>query len=193
MATRVNVTSVEAIESFRTSLIIYLSKARPTLDEVSSEVGRTRTWVQYTQRSHWDGIAKQKARNLEEAQAALFSAKMSNLREVSTAEQMAVVKARRAAEEVEMKLRVLKRWDRDFDSSTEPINRQLEKLQAILNDDLVKAVAYLTQTLTTLHAYAGMVAPSMDAPAGEPGAKTAEGETGASPPDGPAKTDGGGS
>jgi len=172
MATRVNVTSVEAIELFRASLIVYLSKARPTLDEVAAEVGRTRTWVQYTQRTHWDGIAKQRARVLEEAKAALFSAKMSNLQEVTSAEQMAITRAKRAADEVEMKLRVLKRWDRDFDNQTEPIGRQLEKLQSILNDDLVKAVAYLTQTLNTLQAYAGIMAPSLEASAGE--AKTAE-------------------
>ncbi len=168
MATRVNVTSVEAIESFRANLIVYLSKARPTLEEVSAEVMRTRIWVQCNQRTHWEGVAKKRARDLEEAKAALFSAKMSNLREVSAAEQMAVTKAKRAAEEADEKLRVLRRWDRDFDNSTEPIARQLEKLQAVLNDDLVKAVAYLTQALKTLESYAGMIAPSIDAATGKP-------------------------
>jgi hypothetical protein len=168
MATRVNVTSVEAIEAFRTSLILYLSKARPTLEEVAAEVTRTRVWVQFTQRTHWDGIAKKRARALEEANAALFSAKMSNLREVSSAEQMAVTKAKRGVEEAEMKLRVLRRWDRDFDNQTEPIGRQLEKLQAVLSDDLVKALAYLTQTVNTLQSYAGMVAPSLEVPAAPP-------------------------
>jgi hypothetical protein len=181
MATRVNVTSVEAIESFRTSLILYLNKARPTLEEVSAEVMRTRVWVQCNQRTHWEGVAKKRARDLEEAKAALFSAKMSNLREVSSAEQLAMTKAKRAAEEAEGKLRILKRWDRDFDNSTEPIARQLEKLQAVLNDDLVRAVAYLTQALNTLEAYAGMVAPSIDAATGQPvEPKPAEGVAAAS-------------
>jgi hypothetical protein len=164
MATRVNVTSVEAIEDFRTSLIIYLSKAKPALEEVAAEVGRTRVWVQYTQRSHWDGIFKRNARELEEAKAALFSAKMSNLREVSTAEQMMVVKCKQRMEAADIKLRVLKKWDRDFDTQTEPISRQLEKLHSMLHEDLINAVAYLTQTIATLQAYADMVAPTLDGP-----------------------------
>ena len=40
MAERAQVTSVEAIESFRASLIVFLSKVRPTLEEVSDEVMR---------------------------------------------------------------------------------------------------------------------------------------------------------
>ncbi len=42
MPERAHVTSVDALESFRANLIIYLSKARPTLEEVSADVQRMR-------------------------------------------------------------------------------------------------------------------------------------------------------
>ena len=161
MATRVNVTSVEAIESFRASLVLYLSQARPTLAEINSEVTRTRVWLQCNQRVHWEGVFKRRARILEEAKAALFSAKMSTLRQVTSSEQMAVAKAKRAMEEAEEKLRVIRRWDRDFDNQTEPLARQLEKLHTVLSDDLAKAVIYLAQTVHTLDAYAGVMAPGL--------------------------------
>ena len=45
MPERAHVTSVDALELFRSQLIVYLSKARPALDEVSAEVVRTRVWL----------------------------------------------------------------------------------------------------------------------------------------------------
>jgi hypothetical protein len=162
MATRVNVTSIESVEIFRASLIVYLSKARPTLEEVSSEIAHTRVWLECTQRVHWEEVVKRCSRQLEEAQAALFSANMSNLAEVTSAEQMAVTKAKRAREAAEEKLRMIKRWDRNFESEVAPLARQLDKLQTVFTDDLAGALAYLSQALNSLEAYAGLTAPSLD-------------------------------
>jgi len=39
MGTRVNITSVEAIESFRAKLIVYLGQVRPVLDETAGGLG----------------------------------------------------------------------------------------------------------------------------------------------------------
>jgi len=174
MATRSNVTSVDAIQDFRANLIVYLSKARPTLEEVNAEITRTRVWLQTTQRTNWDAIAKKRARNLEEAKARLFSAKMSNLSEVSSAEILALTKAKRAYEEAEEKLRVIRRWDRDYDNRTEPLARQLEKLHSILSEEMAHAVHHLTQVVNTLHQYAGMIAPSLADPAETAAPKTDE-------------------
>jgi hypothetical protein len=160
MPERARVTSVEAIESFRTQLVLYLGKARPALEEVGGDLVRMRLWLQNEQRLHWEGEARRRKRALEEAQQAVFSAKLSRLREVNVAEQTALHKAKRAYDEAEAKLRIIKQWDRAFDNRTEPLARQLEKLQTILSNDMVKAVAYLGQTVETLGAYAGMTAPS---------------------------------
>ena len=54
MAEHAQVTSVEAIESFRASLLVFLSKVRPTLEEVSDEVLRLQFWLQNDQRRHWE-------------------------------------------------------------------------------------------------------------------------------------------
>jgi hypothetical protein len=173
MATRVNITSIEAIEIFRASLIVYLAKAEATLEEVSAEVDRTRNWVAGTQRVYWETTAKRRARALEEAKAALFESRMSLIKKVSVAEQMAVTKAKRAVEEAEAKLRVIKRWDRDFDNQTGPPARQIEKLHNVLADDMEKAVAYLSQTMQTLEAYANLRSPGLADLPGQPGARNA--------------------
>ena len=40
------VTSIEAIDAFKASLIVYLEKAGSVLDDVSDDVVRTRIWLQ---------------------------------------------------------------------------------------------------------------------------------------------------
>ena len=105
MPERAHVTSVDALECFRSSLLVYVSKARPTLDEVSAEVVRMRSWLEDEQRAHWENEMRRRRRDFDEAQQALFSSKLSTFRETSSAEQMAVHRAKRALEAAEAKLR----------------------------------------------------------------------------------------
>src|ERR1043166_4858972 len=116
MPQRAHITSVEALEIFRSQLIVYVTKARPTLEEVTGDVLRTRLWLQNEQRTHWEGQVRRRAKELEQAQAELFSARLSNLRKETAAEQMAFHRAKRHLEEAESKLRTLKNWNREFDS-----------------------------------------------------------------------------
>jgi hypothetical protein len=159
MPQRAQVTSVEALEAFRATLIVYLSKARPTLEEVSADVLRTRLWLENEQRNYWENQARRRHKELEQAQAALFSARLSNLRKETAAEVMAVHRARRSLDEAQTKLLVLKRWLREFDAQAQPLLKQMEKLHTVLANDMVKAVAYLSQTVTTLDDYASITPP----------------------------------
>ena len=162
MAQGARVTSVEALEAFRSTLIVYLSKARPTIEEVSADVLRMKLWLENDQRMFWEGQVKRRLKALEQAQAELFSARISNLREETSAEQVAYHRARRALDEAQDKLRVVKRWSREFDSRAQPLVKQMEKLHTFLANDLVKAVNYLAEAAQTLHAYAGMSPPSIE-------------------------------
>jgi hypothetical protein len=159
MADRAHVTSVDALESFRASLIVYLSKARPALEEVSADVQRTRSWLENDQRGHWEQEVRRRSRQLEEAQAALFSAKLSTFREAGSVEAMLVHRAKRALDEADAKLRTLKQWTRVFDNRVSPLVKQMEKLHTVLTNDMVQAVAYLTEAISTLDAYAGTTQP----------------------------------
>jgi hypothetical protein len=153
MGDRANVSSVDALEEFRSALIVYVSKARPTLEEVSSEIQRVRSWLQNDQRVYWEGQMRKRLQVLDTAKAALSSARMALLKKDTTLEQMAVHKATRAVEEAEAKLKVLKHWNREFDGQVDPLSRQLDKLHTILSHDMMKGVAYLAKAITTLQAY----------------------------------------
>lgn len=159
MAPKAEITSLDALKAFRENLIIYVSKARPTLEEVSSDVMRTRLWLENDQRTHWEGSLKRRLKILEEAQANLFSSKMSNLREVSASEQMAVLRAKRSVDEAREKLRTVKIWDREYPNKTDPLERQMGKLHSIIAIELAQAIQYLNEVIATLEEYTAISLP----------------------------------
>jgi predicted ATPase len=181
MTQKANVTAVDALEAFRAELVLYISKARPTIEEVSGDVLRMRLWLENDQRTYWENQLRRRTRELEQAQQALFSAQIANLREESSAEVNAFHRAKRARDEADDKLRTLKRWNRDFENQVQPLVKQTEKLHTLLTRDLVQAIAYLAQAVTTLDAYAGTPPPSVS-PGPAPPSGTAPANTqGASP------------
>ena len=150
---------MDAIASFRSNLIVYLSQARPTLEEVSADALRIRMWLENDQRTYWENQVRRRHRQVEEAQAALFSARLSNLSQPTAAEHMAVHRAKRSLEEAEAKLRRVKQWNREFDSKVEPLVKQMEKLHTVLANDMAQAVIYLAQVVEILNAYADKTRP----------------------------------
>lgn len=172
MADRANVTSIDAIDSFRSGLINYVAKSRPLLEDAIDDVHRTRQWLQNDRRLFWEAQVRRRRKMLEEAEQAVFSARISNLREVSTAENAAVLKAKRALNEAEEKLRMIKRWTLEFDNRVDPLVKQLEQLRTALGNTMPKAAAHLAQIIKSLDAYAninpGSAPPPAPAAAGEP-------------------------
>jgi len=154
MADRAQVTSVEAIESFRSALVIYLSKVRPALEEMSNEVLRARQWLQNDQRRLWEGEMKMRAKKLELAKAELFSVSMSKFQEVSSAAQLMMHRAEAAVDEAQKKLSVLKKWDNELGNRSEPLIKQVDQFQSFVTAEMPRAIAYLTQVIRSLEAYA---------------------------------------
>ncbi len=154
MPDRAHVTSVDAIEDFRAKLIVYLSKARPALEDVAADVQRMRSWLENDQRAHWEKELRIRTRKLEEAQAALFSAKLSTFREAGSVEQLMVQRAKRALDEADAKTRTVRQWAKVFGNRVDPLVKQVEKLHTVLANDMMQAVAYLTQAISTLDKYA---------------------------------------
>jgi hypothetical protein len=153
MADRAQVTSVEALESFRSALIVYLSKTRPALEEMANEVARARQWLQNDQRRLWENEMKIRTKKLERAKAELFSVSISRMREVSTAQQLLVHRAEQAFDEAQKKLAVLKKWDRELENRSEPLVKQVDQFQSFVTTEMPKAIAYLNQAIRALEAY----------------------------------------
>jgi hypothetical protein len=153
MADRAQVTSVEAIEAFRSALVIAMSKMRPALEEMSNEVLRARQWLQNDQRRLWENEMKMRTKKLERARAEMFSVSMSKMQEVSSAQQLLLHRAEQACEEAEKKLTMLKKWDRELENRSEPLVKQVDQFQSFVTSEMPKAIAYLNQVIRALEAY----------------------------------------
>ena len=153
MPLQAKISSVEAIESFRASLIVYLSQTRPLLEEMSRETIQTRLWLQNDQRRQWEHQLRRRQRKLEEARQELFAATLSKLQDASSLHYMAVQRAQRAVEEAEGKLATIKKWTRDLEDTAAPLTKQVEQLHGFLITDMGRAVVYLDQVLNALAAY----------------------------------------
>jgi hypothetical protein len=160
MADRANVTSIETLELFRTSLIVYLDKSSVALDEITDEVRRTKEWMENDQRAHWTGQVRKRQRAYDQAQQDLYSARLSGIHDASTAQLQAVRRTKAALEEAEHKMRVLKKWSRDFDGLVGPLVKKVESLRFMVTHDMGKAVLYLSKVTDTLAAYAELSSPS---------------------------------
>ncbi len=167
MPQQARITSLEAVERFRARLILYRERAARALDEISDAVTRTRLWLENDAQRVWENEIRRRTRELEQRRQEAFSARLSELRETSTAQQAAVQKARRALREAEDKLQRVKHWQRHFDHRVEPAARQVEKLRHTLGPDLGRAIAWLNEVMRTLSAYAEIRTPGAPPPPAE--------------------------
>jgi hypothetical protein len=165
MAEQAKVTSLDALESFRSAMIVFLTDSRRSLDEVGDAVRRTKQWLENDQRAKWESEIRRRTKMLQEAQAELFGSRISNLKTASAQKEEAVRKGRRAVAEAEEKLRNVKKWNKNYDSIVEPMLRQLEGLRGYLDHDMMKSLAFLVQAQKTLEGYSEAVPPPDSAPA----------------------------
>ncbi len=156
---RAHITSIDSLERFRASLLVFIDRAKLVIDEVNTETSRTRMWLQGDQRMFWVRELKRRNQELDEAQAQLLSAKISALGEATHAHHKAVQRAKVAVREAEDKLRAVKQWNRHFDSRVAPLNKQLGKLDNLLNGDMEKAAHFLNQAIKNLQDYADIRQP----------------------------------
>jgi hypothetical protein len=157
MAGTANITSIDAITAFRSALIVYLGKARPLLEELSTEIIRTRQWIEDDRRRYWEGQMRIRYRKLEEARAELFSATLSKFQEATALQQMAVQRADRAVRECESKLNMIRKWSRNLEPTTAPLVKQAEQLQTYLATDMPNAIAHLDNVIRAIESYANIV------------------------------------
>ncbi len=175
MADQAKITSVDVLETFRASLIVFLTKARRSMDEVRDAVRRTRQWLEHDQKQHWESQLRLRRRALDQATQEFFSARLSEFTE-KTGRQRVMRKAKAAVEEAEEKLRATKQWNQNFDATADPLTKRLESLRQFLDEDMPKAVTYLSQAQRTLEDYAEVHVP-VDVAAAPPPPSEAAPET----------------
>jgi hypothetical protein len=156
MATQARVSSTEALETFRAALIVFVGKARRSVDDVGDDVRRTRQWLQFEQRARWESELRRRTKLLKQAQQELASVRFGGQHQESAAmaRQVAVTRAKRAVDEAENKIKKVKGWGQNFEHATDPIYKRLGNIQHVLDQDLPRAITYLSSIQRTLADYA---------------------------------------
>ncbi len=155
-----NIRSIEALQYFRSNLIVYAERAGATVDEVMDEARRTRMWLQNDRKPYWQKQVRHLTRKLEEAKSELFSARLSQFHESTQLQQMTVNKVQRAMNIADAKLKLVNQWIKRFDHQVDPVAKQVEKFRTLILTDVPKATAYLSQAVKTLDEYAETHAPA---------------------------------
>jgi len=183
MPTQAHVASIDSLDAFRARLIVFIEKALVAADDVLDDVSRTRGWLQHDQRVRWEAELRKRSKALENARQELLTARLANLRDAPTDKVMAVARAKRAFDEAQEKLGLLKKWNRQYDQEVGPLAKQVEKLRFFLATDLKRAASSLGQSVRTLEAYserggfsgtADSAPRTESSPAAVPGAEPAE-------------------
>ncbi len=159
MADKAEITSIEALDSFRASLIIFLSKARRAVDDSHDSIRRTRVWLQHDQKTRWETETRRREGILNQAEQELLSARISGLRETAPVQQAAVRKARESLEFARGKTRKVKQWNQDYDGKSEPLARAMSSLRQFLEKEIPEGIAFLSRAQTALEAYAEVHVP----------------------------------
>lgn len=154
MADKANVSDVEALERFRSSLVVFVERLNAVLDEVSEEVKRTRIWLQTDQKLSLQHEMKRRQRSLEQLEQEMFTARLSKLAASKTGAQMQINNQRREIRELEVRMRAVAAWLRNYDSVVETEARKVEKLRHFLDIDMKKANTFLAESVKNLSNYA---------------------------------------
>ena len=183
MSAQARVTSVDALDAFRASLVIFVTKAREAVDTVRDRVRRTRNWLQHEQRIQWEGEIRRRQRALDQAVQELYSVRLTKMTGAIAIREAVVRKAKGAIEEAHTKLRNVKKWNQNFDAAADPLVKKLDGFREFLDHEMPDAITFLYRAREILDAYAERNVPvekpapggadaqpaSADAPTAEPG------------------------
>ena len=160
MDQQARITDTDALENLRSALIVFQARAKRSVDEVIDEVRRTKRWLEQEKRDYWETQIRVRTRKLDQAEAELFNAKLSEFKDSIAREKMIVAKMRALVAEAEEKLRAVKYWDRNYEGMVEPMSKGLMSLREFLDVDMPKGIWQVTASIKALDAYTEVQMPA---------------------------------
>jgi sirohydrochlorin ferrochelatase len=187
MEPQAKVSSLDALDAFRSSLILYLERARHILDDVQHEVVRTRAWLEQDRQPHWKKQIRLRTHELAQAEQELLTARLSEQPEAVRDRRRTVDRAKAKLQEAEEGFDRARHWLQQYDRELDPHSKTTQSLRQLLDLDLVKAVALLSETSRVLADYAelapgrnlGSAAEALPGPGAPPDAPPGRSEGGA--------------
>ncbi len=160
MSSGAKVSSIDALESFRSSLLLYLTRSRSVLDEVTQDIVRTRIWLETDRRVHWKRQIRLSSAAAAQAEQELMTARLSGDSGAILDRRRAVAKARDAFRRAEEGRDRVRRWLLRYATDVEARAALPRRLQHMLSNEGNRAVHFLETSAAILRDYAGQEAAS---------------------------------
>lgn len=157
MGETAKISSIDALKSFRASLIIFRDVCRQGLAGAESEMLRAIKWLRNDQVGYWRAEQIKRAEKLRQAKSDLAQKKLYKTpvggRYSYIDEEKALAKAKARMEEADEKYENCRRWAKKLEDERALFKGQLQRLSYVVDLGIPKAVAYLDHLLDTLDAY----------------------------------------
>ena len=162
MSSTANVTSVEALSSFRAALLRFAEDAEAALVALLLEGRRPVDWVQDDRARYWPDQARKASDAVSEARLALDRCQIKISGEDARYcydERKALEKAKRRLQLCEEKIQAVRRWRAQMHKEFEEFQVQIARLRRYLENDLPRAVAAVERMAGALGKYVDAGAP----------------------------------
>jgi hypothetical protein len=156
MQPQAKVSSIDAVDAFRSSLILYLERARHVLDDVQHDITQQRAWLQHDRLPFWKRQVHLFELELAQAEQELLTARLSGQTEAVRDRRRTVERAKAKLDQATETFGHTRRWLSQFDHAVDPQVKRTAPLRQVLDHDLVKAVALLAETMRVLVDYAAV-------------------------------------
>ena len=151
-----NVTSTDAVRTFRGALGEFAHDLADVLVMFELEVRRPLEWIENDRPRYWQQQSHKASDGLTEARIALERCELTiggDERRSCTDERKALQKAKRRVALCEEKLAAVKKWQAAIHKETEDFAVQIARLQAFLDDEIPRGLTTLDRMSAALEKY----------------------------------------
>ena len=157
-----NVTSIDAIKTFRVALQAYESDARDTLMILNLEVRKAMSWIEHDRAQYWLQQVREASDAYVQARNELERRELATRpddKQSSYEHKIIVEKTKRRWRYCEAQVEVVKKWRRTLQHEIAEFQGEIAKMSNFLDLDIPRAVAALGRIITALDKYARTAAP----------------------------------
>lgn len=165
MADGARVHDIDAIRSFRATMIKFIESSNAALSDAESELTRRISWCEGEQTTFWQGHIRKLTEQISQLKEAIRMKtifKDATGRTESAFDEQKKLRAAQARFELaEQKLANCRRWAKQLQREHLMYRGGIQRLQTMLSSDLVNSVATLDQIVVQLDAYLSAGVPSL--------------------------------
>ncbi len=166
MSRSANVSSIEVLKGFRTSLAKFVQVASSSLDETSGDIRRTSNWLRNDQYGYWkkqlqlrNELYVRAKLNLKRKQ--VFERSLSGSASSCLDEKKELQKAEKRLKEAEYKFSRTKTWGLRMEKESSDYRATVQGLVRAIEVDIPNARARLDKMIDALDAYIALAPPEM--------------------------------